>query len=75
MQLKKLFLEKGYELFLDSPTNQQFILLTPAAAKALEGKVAYEVWEYLPDGRAVTRFATSWATTPEQIAELATLLP
>ena len=75
MQLKKLFLDKGYELFLDSPTNQQFILLTPAAAKALEGKVAYEVWERLPDGRAVTRFATSWATTQEQIDELASLLP
>jgi len=75
MKLKKLFLDKGYELFLDSPTNQQFILLTPAAAQALEGKVAYEVWERLPDGRAVTRFATSWATTPEQIAQLAALLP
>jgi threonine aldolase len=75
MRLKKVFLDKGYELFLDSPTNQQFILLTPAAAKALEGKVAYEVWEYLPDGRAVVRFATSWATTQEQIDELASLLP
>lgn len=75
MQLKKLFLDKGYELFLDSPTNQQFIILTPAAAKALEGKVAYEVWETLPDGRKVVRFATSWATTPEQIDELASLLP
>lgn len=75
MQLKKLFLDKGYELFLDSPTNQQFIILTPAAAKALEGKVAYEVWETLPDGRKVVRFATSWATTPEQIAQLSALLP
>ena len=75
MQLKKLFLDKGYELFLDSPTNQQFIILTPAAAKALEGKVAYEVWETLPDGRKVVRFATSWATTQEQIDELASLLP
>ena len=75
MQLKKLFLDKGYELFLDSPTNQQFIILTPAAAKALEGKVAYEVWETLPDGRKVVRFATSWATTPEQVSQLSALLP
>ena len=75
MQLKKLFLDKGYELFLDSPTNQQFIILTPAAAKALEGKVAYEVWETLPDGRKVVRFATSWATTPEQVSQLSVLLP
>lgn len=75
MELKQLFLSKGYELFLDSPTNQQFILLPKEAAAALEGKVAYEVWEYLPDGRAVTRFATSWATTREQLSALAALLP
>lgn len=75
MQLKAMFVAKGYELFLDSPTNQQFIVLPPETAKALEGKVAYEVWEHLPDGRTVVRFATSWATTPEQIAELAAILP
>ena len=73
MELKQLFLSKGYELFLDSPTNQQFILLPKEAAAALEGKVAYEVWEYLPDGRAVTRFATSWATTREQLSALVAL--
>ncbi len=75
MELKQLFLSKGYGLFLDSPTNQQFILLPEKAARALEGQVAYEVWEHLPDGRMVTRFATSWATTPEKIAALAALLP
>lgn len=75
MQLKAMFVAKGYELFLDSPTNQQFIVLPLETAKALEGKVAYEVWEHLPDGRTVVRFATSWATTPEQIAELAAILP
>ena len=75
MQLKAMFLGKGYELYIDSPTNQQFILLTPEAMKALEGKVAYEVWDKLADGRAITRFATSWASTPEQLAALESLLP
>ena len=42
--------------------------------KRLEGKVAYEVWENRPDGHAVTRFATSWATTKEQIEALSKLL-
>ena len=50
------------------------MLLTSAAAARLEGRVAYEVWDTLPDGRLVTRFATSWATTPEQVAALAVLL-
>ena len=74
MRLKALFLEKGYELYMDSPTNQQFVLLGPEVMARLEGKVAYEVWDKLPDGRAITRFATSWATTPEQIDALAALL-
>jgi len=74
MRLKTLFVAKGYELFLDSPTNQQFVILPPETARALEGKVQYEVWEHLPDGRTVVRFATSWATTPEQIEQLEALL-
>jgi len=74
MRLKTLFVAKGYELFLDSPTNQQFVILPPETARALEGKVQYEVWEHLPDGRTVVRFATSWATTPEQLEQLEALL-
>lgn len=74
MQLKAMFVGKGYELFMDSPTNQQFVLLKPEAMARLEGKVAYEVWDRLADGRAVTRFATSWATTQEQIDALANYL-
>lgn len=75
MQLKALFQKKGYELFLDSPTNQQFILLDDATIAALSPQVAFEVWERRPDGRSVVRFATSWATTPEQLATLEAILP
>ena len=74
MQLKRMFVAKGYELFMDSPTNQQFVLLDTAAMARLEGKVAGEVWDYLPDGRAVVRFATSWATTPDMLKQLEELL-
>ena len=75
MQLKALFLKKGYELFLDSPTNQQFIVLDKPTMAVLEPQVAFEVWEQRPDGRTVVRFATSWATTPEQLEALEKLLP
>ena len=74
-QLKALFLKKGYELFLDSPTNQQFIILDKDTMEALSPHVAFELWETRPDGRSVVRFATSWATTPGQLAELEALLP
>ena len=75
MELKKLFLDRGIPMYIDSPTNQQFPVLTPEQMQALEGKVLFEIWERLPDGRCVTRFATSWATSREQIDALAELLP
>ena len=74
MELKQLFLSKGIPLYIDSPTNQQFPIMTKEDLAPLEGKVLYEVWETLPDGRLVTRFATSWATSEAQIEYLASLL-
>ena len=74
MEMKALFERKGIPLFKDSPTNQQFPILTDEQMAAIEGKVLYETWEKLPDGRTVTRFATSWATTREDIAFLETIL-
>lgn len=74
MRVKAIFAEKGIPFFIDSPTNQQFPILTSSQMAALEGKVAFEIWEKLPDGRAVTRFATSWATREEAIEELSRAL-
>ena len=74
MQLKAMFARKGLQLYIDSPTNQQFPILSKAQMDALEGKVLYEIWEHLPDGRSVTRFATSWATPQEHIDALEAVL-
>ena len=74
MEVKELFRSKGVPFFLDSPTNQQFPVLTDAQIEYLNGKVAFEIWEKLPDGRTVTRFATSWATGAESVAELGGIL-
>ena len=74
MELQQLFRNKHIPLYIQSPTNQQFPILTPEQIKQLEGKVHYEIWERLSDGRAVTRFATSWATPMEHIRLLADVL-
>ena len=74
LKLKAAFQEKGYPLFIDSPTNQQFVILTPDQAGRLEKDVVFEPWEALPDGRLAARFATSWATTEEQVERLIALL-
>lgn len=70
MKLKRMFTEKGIPLYIDSPTNQQFPILTKEQMKRLEGKVRFEVWQPLENGSSVTRFATSWATLPENIKTL-----
>lgn len=74
MKLQQVFRDKHIPLYIESPTNQQFPVLTPEQMKRLEGKVHYEVWEKLNDDRAVTRFATSWATPKEHVERLAELL-
>ena len=41
MELKRIFREKGIPLFIDSPTNQQFPILTDGQMRSLEGKVRF----------------------------------
>ena len=59
MKLKAAFLEKGYPLFADSPTNQQFPILTKEQEEKLRRYAAFETWEPLPDGRSAVRFVTA----------------
>lgn len=74
MKMKAAFLEKGYPLYIDSPTNQQFIILNDEQLERLRGGAAFGVWERLEDGRTVVRFATSWATSEESVEALKKLL-
>ncbi|MBO4423495.1 MAG: low specificity L-threonine aldolase [Clostridia bacterium] len=73
-ELKAVFSSKGYGFFIDSPTNQQFVILDNETLERLEGKVGFEVWEKADCDHTVVRFATSWATTPGEIEELSKLL-
>ena len=74
MKLKRAFVEKGYPLFLDSPTNQQFVILTAEQEARLAREAAFERWEPVGEGRYAERFVTSWATTEEQVDALIALL-
>ena len=70
MRLKEVFVSKGIPFYIDSPTNQQFPILSAGQIDSLLGPIGFEIWERRPDGSAVTRFATSWATPPEAIDAL-----
>ncbi len=68
--LKKEFQKKGYEFFIESPTNQQFIIMENEAMERLKSKVAFGFWEKYDENRTVVRFATSWATKKEDVEAL-----
>lgn len=70
MQLKELLRQKGCTFFIDSPTNQQFIVLENKKIEELGKHVAYDPWDRVDADHTAIRLATSWATQPEQLEEL-----
>ena len=73
-RLRDLFRDRGYRFFLDSPTNQQFIVLDKQTADRLAKDVVFTVWEPVDEDHVAVRFAASWSTTEEDLEKLAALL-
>ncbi|MCC8066115.1 MAG: low specificity L-threonine aldolase, partial [Clostridiales bacterium] len=61
-RLKQLLHEKGCVFFLESPTNQQFVVLENEKMESLKKQVAFGFWEKADETHTVVRFATSWST-------------
>lgn len=74
MRMKRLFQQKGFEFYLDSPTNQQFIILPDALVEKLSQQVEFTHWGQTSGHRTICRFVTSWATTEEELQELEKIL-
>ena len=70
MRLKALFREKGYQFYVDSPTNQQFVVLRNELVTRLQQRVAFTHFGQTDKHHTICRFVTSWATTEEDIASL-----
>lgn len=69
MRLRDAFIAKGYEMYSNSPTNQQFVLLDRETIERLEKDFVFEQW--FPVGEKMNcRFVTSWATLPEDVDAL-----
>ncbi|MET3644460.1 threonine aldolase family protein [Streptococcus gallinaceus] len=70
-ELKVILEEKGFEFYLKSPTNQQFVIVENEQLTELTEKgIVYGFWEKYDDSRTVICFATSWSTTREELEEL-----
>lgn len=70
MKLKEMLRQQGCTFFLDSPTNQQFVVLENSRLAALAEHVAYDLWDRVDADHTAVRFATSWATPESHIEEL-----
>lgn len=73
-KLKSLLKEKGYRFYLESPTNQQFIILNNEQMSKLAQNVCFSFWEKYDDLHTIVRFATSWSTTDDDLKELEKVL-
>lgn len=74
MKLKRGFVEKGYKLYMDSPTNQQFFYLPNEVIDRLKKDVTFEIWGARGETDSVVRFVTDWGTTDEEVDKLLALL-
>lgn len=73
-KLKSVLKEKGYRFFLESPTNQQFVILENKKMDELRKNVSFCFWEKYDEDHSVVRFATSWSTKEEDVEELRKIL-
>ena len=69
-ELKQVLREKSVRFYLESPTNQQFVILENERLARLQEHVVVSYWEPYSPKETVVRLCTSWATRPEAIREL-----
>lgn len=73
-KLRKAFEDKGYNTFIDSPTNQQFFILPNSVIDKLLPEASFEYWGPRGETESKVRFVTSWETKEEDIKILESLL-
>ena len=70
LKIKDAFVKKGIPLFVDSPTNQQFVVLSETQMQTLSKKYVFEYENRVDDTHHCVRFCTGWSTKPEEVDEL-----
>ena len=69
-KMKDIFRARGIPFFIDSPTNQQFVILENEKLDRIAQQAAFEVWEKPDEHHTVVRFAAGWSTTEADLAVL-----
>ena len=69
-EMIEVFRKAGYDFYIDSPTNQQFVIIENKEVERLEKLVAFTHWGPADANHTICRFVTSWATKHEEIEAL-----
>lgn len=73
-RLKDIFKENKIPFYLESPTNQQFVILKNHQMEELQKNIRFSFWEKIDENHTVVRFVTSWSTTQDDLSMLAQAL-
>lgn len=73
-KMKEILHKKGIPFFLESPTNQQFVILENSRMEELKEKIGFSYWEKYDENHTVVRFATGWSTGEEDLRVLESVL-
>lgn len=63
MRLRDALKDAGYTMYAESPTNQQFVVITDEEFQRLSRDFLLEPWARVDDRHMAVRICTSWATT------------
>ena len=74
LRLREIFRTQGYEIVIESPTNQQFVRLPNEVIDKLRKSASFDYWGPRGKEHSIVRFVTSWATTEHDINTLERLV-
>ena len=74
LRLREIMRKAGYEVVIESPTNQQFFRLPNDVIDRLRKSVSFDYWGPRGAESSIVRFVTSWATTDADIVEMERLI-
>ncbi|NLA53061.1 MAG: low specificity L-threonine aldolase, partial [Clostridiales bacterium] len=70
LQLREGLKNLGISFFADSPSNQQFPILSNTVINALRDSFGFQLTQRVNDTSSAIRFCTSWATCAEDVEAL-----
>ena len=70
MRIKNAFINKSIEIYIDSPTNQQFVAVSDDVYNTLKKEFYFENEGQTEDGKKIIRFCTAWSTDDAEVDAL-----